>query len=147
MGVKIMAVLFFGLACILVIGAPEAVIGRDLGDPGPALLPRVAGYCMGLLAVVLLIQKPAPLEPGDSAIERPMLIGLSLIAVPLFYLMFQHLGYTIAAGLYLFAAFYILGNHNSAALVRYALAATAFSLASGLILSRLLDLPLPGVIP
>lgn len=141
------AAVFFGLACVLTFAVPEAVQTDALGDPGPVLLPRIVGICMGLLAILLYWQVPQAHEAEDEAFEKPLIVALSLLAIPLFYLLFQVAGYTLAVGLYMAAASYLLGYHDRDALLRYVLAATAFSLGSGMIFARLLDLPLPGVLP
>lgn len=146
-GARLMALVFFALACVLTITAPEALHTDALGDPGPALLPRIAGVCMGVLAILLFLQNPPEEVLAGEGLESPVVITLSLLAIPFFYAMFQSLGYTIAVGLYLFAAFTLLGSRQGDAVFRYALAATAFSLASGMLFARLLDLPLPGVLP
>ena len=146
-GKRILAIVFIGVACVLTFAAPVAQHTGALGDPGPVLLPRIVGLCMGLLAIVMFWQRSR--DPVDSKVnvESPVVISLSLMAIPLFYLMFEYLGYTIAVALYLFLATGLLGLHTSAALVRYALVATVFSLMSGMLFARLLDLPLPGVLP
>ena len=146
-GCRYMAFCFFGLACVLTLGAPVATLTDALGDPGPVLLPRIVGICMGLLAVLMFLQRPQEQEISINEIENPSTISLSLLAIPVFYLMFEYLGYTIAVSMYLLVAFTLLGLHSKAALVRYALVAVAFSLTSGMVFSRLLDLPLPGVLP
>jgi len=135
------------LACVLVFTAPEAAQSDALGDPGPALLPRVVGVCMGLLAVLLFLQNGHEPLAEAAGIEEPSVIVLSLLAIPVFYLIFQCLGYTIAVGLYLWGAFCLLGAHKREAVLRYVLVATAFSLTTGMVFERLLDLPLPGVLP
>jgi hypothetical protein len=144
---RLTGVLFLVLACVLVFAAPEAAHTDALGDPGPTLLPRVVGVCMGLLAVLLFLQDGGGTETRDEVTEKPSVIVPSLLAIPVFYLLFQFLGYTFAVGLYLLAAFYLLGAHHRAAVLRYLLAAAAFSLATGMVFVRLLDLPLPGVLP
>ena len=144
---RLTGALFLALACVLVFAAPEAVQNDALGDPGPALLPRVVGVCMGLLAILLLLQDRPAQTATDTENEKPAIIVLSLLAIPLFYLMFQFLGYTIAVGLYLALAFYLLGVHNRESVLRYVLVAAAFSLTTGMVFVRLLDLPLPGVMP
>lgn len=146
-GVRFTAVLFFTLACVLVIGTPATTGFETLGDPGPALLPRIVGAGTGLLAVILFPKREQPTLDTAGTTESRRIIALSLLAIPAFYLAFQLIGYTIAAALYLFTSFCILGAGNRAAYLRYALAAAAFSLASGTIFTRLLDLPLPGVLP
>lgn len=146
-GTRLVPVIFFALACVLTFAAPEAVHSDALGDPGPALLPRIVGVCMGLLAVLLFLQDPGEAASDREPIENPLIISLSLLAFPAFYLMFQTLGYTIAVALYLAVAFYLLGLHNRDAIFRYLLVAVAFSLSSGMVFARLLDLPLPGVLP
>jgi len=146
-GARLTGVLFLVLACVLVFTAPEAVHTDALGDPGPSLLPRAVGVCMGLLAILLLVQNRQAPAVADADREKPAIIVPSLLAIPVFYLAFQFLGYTIAVGLYLAAAFYLLGAHDRASVLRYVLAAAAFSLATGMVFVRLLDLPLPGVLP
>ena len=144
---RLTAALFFALACVLVLTAPEAAHTDALGDPGPALLPRAVGVCMGLLAVLLFLQKGPEAGAPAAAAEKTTTIVSSLLAIPVFYLVFQLSGYTIAVGLYLAAAFFLLGAHDRGSLLRYALAAAAFSLTTGMVFVRLLDLPLPGVWP
>lgn len=146
-GARLTGVLFLALACVLVFTAPEAAHTDALGDPGPALLPRAVGVCMGLLAILLFLQNRQELDATDTDNEKPGVITLALLAIPVFYLMFQFLGYTIAVALYLAAAFYLLGVHDRASVLRYVLAAVAFSLTTGMVFVRLLDLPLPGVLP
>ena len=146
-GCRYMSFCFFGLACVLTFGAPVATLTDALGDPGPVLLPRIVGICMGLLSVLMFLQRPQEQEISINEIENPSTISLSLLAIPVFYLMFEYLGYTIAVGIYLLVAFTLLGHRNKFALVRYALVAVAFSLTTGMVFSRLLDLPLPGVLP
>lgn len=146
-GGRIMASVFLGLACVLTLAVPAAMQADSLGDPGPVLLPRIVGICMAVLAVVLLLTKPQEQHALAGNTERPLIISLSLLAIPVFYLMFQYLGYTLAVGLYLLAAFYLLGLHNRKAFFRYVLAAAAFSLVSGMVFARMLGLPLPGVLP
>lgn len=147
-GARLTGVLFLVLACVLVFAAPEAAHTDALGDPGPALLPRSVGVCVGLLAILLLLQNRQESDSATGAgTESPAIIALSLLAIPVFYLMFQVLGYTIAVGLYLAAAFYLLGAHNRGSALRYVLVAVAFSLTTGMVFVRLLDLPLPGVLP
>jgi len=144
---RLTGLLFLVLACVLVFAAPEAVHTDALGDPGPTLLPRVVGVCMGVLAVLLFLQDGGDAETPDAVTEKPSVIVPSLLAIPVFYLLFQLFGYTISVGLYLFAAFILLGAHDRAAVLRYVLVAAAFSLATGMVFVRLLDLPLPGVLP
>lgn len=146
-GARLMAAVFFALACVLTFSAPEALHTDALGDPGPALLPRIAGICIGVLAVLLFLQNPPEEDVAGEGLESPVVISLSLLAIPFFYVIFQSIGYTIAVGLYLFAAFTLLGRRKRDTIFRYALAATAFSLVSGMLFARLLDLPLPGVLP
>jgi uncharacterized membrane protein YccC len=142
-----MSAIFFGLALLLTFGAPVAMHTGALGDPGPDLLPRIVGICMGVLAVLLFLQGSQKPDSSNDDTESPVTISLSLLAIPAFYLMFEYLGYTIAAGLYLLVAFGLLGVRNRASLLRYALAAMAFSLTTGMVFARLLELPLPGVLP
>lgn len=142
-----MAAIFFALGWVLTFAAPEAAHADALGDPGPVLLPRMVGICMGLLAVLLFLQTPQKQDVSKQEGEKPIIICLSLLAIPLFYLMFGYLGYTFSVGLYLLMAFALLGLRNRDAIFRYALVATAFSLTSGMVFARLLDLPLPGVLP
>jgi len=146
-GARLTGVLFFVLACVLVFTAPEAAHTDALGDPGPALLPRAVGVCTGLLAILLFLQNRQEPDVTDADKEKPAIIVPSLMAIPVFYLLFQFLGYTIAVGLYLAAAFYLLGARDRASVLRYLLAAAAFSLTTGMVFVRLLDLPLPGVLP
>lgn len=146
-GARLTGALFLALACVLVFTAPEAAHSDALGDPGPALLPRAVGVCMGLLAILLLLQGGQTQAATGPGREKPAIIVPSLLAIPVFYLMFQFLGYTVAVGLYLAAAFYLLGAHDRASVLRYVLAAAAFSLTTGMVFVRLLDLPLPGVLP
>lgn len=146
-GERLIGVLFLALGCVLVFTAPEAAHTDALGDPGPALLPRAVGVCMGLLAILLSLQNRQVPAAADADNEKPVIIVPSLLAIPVFYLVFQFLGYTIAVGLYLAAAFYLLGAHDRASVLRYVLAAVAFSLTTGMVFVRLLDLPLPGVLP
>lgn len=142
-----MAAVFFGLACVLTFGTPTANLTNALGDPGPALLPRIVGLCTGLLAVLLILQKEPRQKRTDSAVENPIVILLSILAIPAFYLLFEYLGYSVSVGLYLMAAFCLLGPGKGTDYFRYALVATAISLTSGMVFTRLLDLPLPGVMP
>ena len=142
-----MGAVFFALACVLTFAAPEAMHIDALGDPGPALLPRIVGVCMGVLAVLLFLQNPQQQAFAAEDIESPVIIALSLLAIPVFFALFQTLGYTIAVGLYLAVACYLLGLHNREAMFRYVLVAVAFSLTTGMVFARLLDLPLPGVLP
>jgi len=144
---RVAAGLFLALSCVLIVAAPTVVSTETLGDPGPALMPRIVGIGTAVLAIILFFQTPETPESADGALENPATVGLSLLAIPGFYLLFQSFGYTLAVAFYLVTAFCILGNRDSASRLRYALAATAFSLASGMIFSRLLDLPLPGVVP
>lgn len=144
---RLIGIVFFAFACVLTFAAPEAMLGDALGDPGPALLPRIVGVCMALLSVLFFMQNPQHQVSGDTETENPAIIALALLAIPVFYLLFQTLGYTIAVAVYLAAAFYLLGAHNREAVLRYVLVAMAFSLATGMVFARLLDLPLPGVLP
>jgi len=147
MGVRILAGILLLMAGILVFTAPALQLEDSLGDPGPALLPRIAGICMAALSLILFLQTPQQPEDADEALEKRPVIVLSLLAIPLYYLAFQWLGYTLATALYLFAAFCLLGGRQPTLRFRYGLVAAAFSLASGLIFARLLNLPLPGVLP
>lgn len=142
-----MACAFFGFACVLMFGSPATLSSDTLGDPGPNLLPRVVGLCAALLSVLLFFEKTQQRAPSDAVLERPLTIALSLLAIPAFYLLFEYLGYTVAVTLYLLAAFSLLGPGTLGTHFRYALSAAAFSLTSGLLFARLLDLPLPGVLP
>jgi len=145
-GNRVLAVLFLLLALVLSFATPEAAEPDALGDPGPALLPRLVGLLTGILAVILFFQRQPLREEPQSDTGSPAVIALSLAAIPAFYLAFEYLGYTVAVAGYLFAAFCLLGLGTPAARFRYLLAAAAFSLVSGLVFSRLLDLPLPGVV-
>ena len=144
---RVMAVMFFGLACILIFATPDTRGFDTLGDPGPGLLPRITGLCMALLAMLLFLQEPERQEHAEADLEKPLVAALSVSAIPAFYLAFALLGYTLAVGLYLVAAFCLLGSRSPGAWTRYVLAAAAFSLTSGMAFTRLLDLPLPGVYP
>lgn len=147
-GLRVTAGVLLGLGCLLIVGVRPSVESGTLGDPGPNLLPRIVGLAMGVMAVLLFFQAEEPSPRAANPREQgPLTIALSMAAVPAFYLMFQYLGYTLSVGLYLLAAFCLLGERTGAARFRYLLAATAISLTSGLLFARLLDLPLPGVLP
>ena len=147
MGIRILAAFLLALAIVLMFSTPGLPIEDALGDPGPAFLPRIVGACMAVLTLPLLLQVADPPEDSGQAMESRRVITLALLAVPLYYLAFQWLGYTLATAFYLFAAFSLLGPAGILLKVRFGLAAVAFSLVSGLVLARLLNLPLPGVLP
>jgi len=144
---RLIGLLFLALGCMLVFTSPEAAHTDALGDPGPTLLPGAVGVCMGLLGILLSLQNRQEPADTDADNENPAVVVPSLLAIPVFYLAFQLLGYTVAVGLYLAVAFYLLGAHDRASVLRYVLAAAAFSLVTGMVFVRLLDLPLPGVLP
>jgi hypothetical protein len=146
-GTRTLAAAFFALAVLLVLQAPTSVIEDSLGDPGPGLLPRAVGLVTAFLAAWLFFVTRTQAEKVAENRERPVIVLLSLAAIPVFYLLFEYLGYTLAVMFYLFTAFIILGQRNAASCLRYALAAIAFSLVTGLLFSRILELPIPGVFP
>ncbi len=146
-GTRTIAVFFFMLALLLVLKSPSTVTEDSLGDPGAGLLPRLVGLATAFLAVWLFFTPRVPVVKIAESRERGLIILLSLAAIPVFYLLFQFLGYTLAVMFYLFFAFIVLGQRSPASGLRYALAAIAFSLVSGLLFGRILELPIPGVFP
>jgi hypothetical protein len=146
-GQGVLAALFLLLAVLLMLFAPASAVEETLGDPGPALLPRLCGAGMLLLAFLLFFQSRGAAEEAPVATERRPVIIASTLAVPAFFLAFQWLGFTLSVALYLFFATSVLGQRSRAALLRYSLVAVAFSLLSSLLFGQLLDIPLPGLYP
>lgn len=146
----------------MTISAPFA----SSGDPGPAVVPRALGVLLALLGLLLALRRPrtatgdpderaeAPPATGPVNAEAQVLrlpapapwrqaaLGLAFVA---FVALFDMLGFTLSAALFLLAGMALLGPPGPAHLTRAAALALGIALALGFILNGLLDLTLPGV--
>lgn len=128
------------------------------GDLGPALVPQILGILMTILGGVLALRKPVA-EPEEVTLEtipageqvlripapsrnRQILLGVSLVA---FIALFDKLGFTLSALLFLMASMALLGPSGRGPLVRAALLSLSVTVVLGYILNGLLGLTIPGV--
>jgi len=155
-----------------VIGAVLAVLGVAMtaysltipapfassGDLGPAILPQILGVLLTILGTMLALRKPVVdrdeavqelLPAGDEVLRiaapsrnRQILLGLSLVA---FVGLFDRLGFTVSALLFLMTTMALLGPPGRAHLVRAAALSLSVTLVIGYILNGLLGLSIPGV--
>ncbi|PYE86994.1 tripartite tricarboxylate transporter TctB family protein [Phyllobacterium leguminum] len=128
------------------------------GDLGPAVLPQLLGILMTILGLLLALRKPRT-QPGEATEEslpadeqvvriaapsrnRQILLGVALVA---FIALFDKLGFTLSAVLFLMATMALLGPFTRAHLMRAGGLSLSVALALGYILNGLLGLTIPGV--
>lgn len=135
---------------------------RNMGDPGPGLLPLSLAIAMILLGTVLILRAPhiqavteadTPADPADGGYETILiappatLVRIALVAVTLGYVaLFPRLGFTIATLPFLLLATALLGKFDLRSLVRAVIVSTTATLLVGWVLAGLVGLPLPGVL-
>jgi len=143
------------VAYSMTIAAPFA----SSGDPGPAVVPTVLGVLLAGLGLLLALRKPVaePEDPEDHTVPREddqvvriaaptrirqILLGVSFVA---FVALFDILGFSLSAILFLLASMVLLGPANPAYFARAAALSVCVVLLVGFILNGLLDLSVPGV--
>lgn len=115
-------------------------VGRLDNDPGPALLPQIAGVALvGFSLFLLWHREPHEQMPRGSALARVLLsIGFSFAYV----LAMELLGFPTATTLFLIAQMYLVGLRRPLVLVPSAL---ALAIAVYALFRYGLEVPLPGV--
>lgn len=135
---------------------------RNMGDPGPGLLPLSLAIAMVFLGTVLILRAPhiqpvadehAPANPGDGGAETILiappgiLVRIAVAAVTLGYVaLFPRLGFTMATLPFLLLATALLGKFELRSLGMAVIVATTATLLVGWVLAGLVGLPLPGVL-
>lgn len=140
---------------VILVGAGLIVSGFRLdgptliGDPGAALLPKIAGALLVLLGSALFIWPvPQSAVPADAdPAGRPMHVVVGTVAAAIgFVLLFAFVGFTIASAVFVFAVPLIMGARRRRDIAAAALMASLFTLLVGYSLYSLLGIPLPGVL-
>lgn len=129
------------------------------GDPGPRLLPDILSVAMVVLGAALALRKApqassaglsidAPLHEGPTALLPPpalprrLGIAASFIA---FLALFEPLGFTVSATLFLAISMSLMDELTLSRVLTRSAAAAVVVLLVGLLLGRLLELPVPGI--
>ncbi|MDR7126372.1 tripartite tricarboxylate transporter TctB family protein [Pseudotabrizicola sp. 4114] len=129
------------------------------GDPGPRLLPTILSAAMVLLGAALalrgvpvapaervaidpaLLDGPTELLPPPSLLRRLGIAG-SFIA---FLALFEPLGFTASATLFLAVSMSLMDELTPRRILTRSVVAVVMVLLVGLLLSWLLQLPVPGI--
>ena len=147
--------------CILILAgiyfwATEQLPSLEIGDPlGPKAFPRLLGIALLVTAAVLLFEiirgrKPPPASSVTAPKAAPGQTSVAIVAgvsvwTFLFFLVFEALGYVIAATLYLLALtfFFHRGKWKTNVLT-----SVLFSLVSYLLFTKVLGVNLArGILP
>lgn len=115
-------------------------VGRLDNDPGPALLPQVAGLALvGFSLFLLWHREPHEQMPRGSAMVR---VVLSIVFSFAYALAMEPLGFPTATTLFLIAQMYLVGLRKPLVLVPSAL---VLAVAIYALFRYGLEVPLPGV--
>ncbi|MCP1199572.1 tripartite tricarboxylate transporter TctB family protein [Notoacmeibacter sp. MSK16QG-6] len=141
------------------------------GDPGPWLLPLIYGAGLIVLSAALFLRglRPAPLgadvlqiveeynnADGDEAADvespdnpadqeramLPRLLAVAMLCI-VYVWSFEHLGFYIATGVFLFLSIVALGTRGIRDIVVAIIVAAATTATVGLVLTHLLEVSLP----
>jgi putative tricarboxylic transport membrane protein len=148
--------------CILVLAglyfwATEQLPSLEIGDPlGPKAFPRLLGVALLVTAVILLFEmirgrKPAssssdvmPPKAAAENVSYPVVAAVSVWTF-LFFLVFEPLGYVIAASIYLIV---LTAYFHRGKWVMNVTTSIAFSLGSYLMFTKVLGVNLAhGILP